>query len=90
MSRHPSDAQIDRDCDKLERMVLGARNSNHASEYAVLRAAAAYSLENALRLILPDLRNSISSGDGRFTRSQLHAIEDAINEAAGAIEEIAA
>lgn len=86
MSRHPTDAQIDRACDKLERMIIGARNSNHASEYAVLRASAASSLESALRLILPDLKHSISAGDGRFTRSQLHAVEDALAEATGAME----
>lgn len=52
-------------------------------ECAVVRAAAAYSLESALRLILPDLRHSISSGDGRFTQSQLQAIEAALGEASG-------
>ena len=45
--------------------------------------AAMRSLENALRLILPDLRHSISSGDGRFTPSQLEAIEAAIGESSG-------
>lgn len=85
MSRHPTDAQIDRACDRLERMIAGARNANHASEYAVIKAAAATSLESALRLILPDLKHSISSGDGRFTSSQLHAVEDALAEASGSL-----
>lgn len=91
MSRHPTDGQIDRACDRLERMIIGARNANHASEFAVIKAAAASSLEAALRLILPDLRHSISAGDGRFTSSQLHAVEDALSEATGSlISELAA
>ncbi len=87
----PSDYDVDRACDKLRHMIVGAENSNHASEHAVIRAAAAPSLEAALRLILPDLRYSISAGDGRFTRSQLHAIEDALAEANGTLRsEVAA
>lgn len=84
-----SDAQIDAAISKLQRIICGAENSNHASECAVIRAAAAHKLESALRLILPDLRHSISSGDGRFTPSQLEAIETALNEASGADQSVA-
>lgn len=45
--------------------------------------AAMRRLEDACRLILPDLRHSIQSGDGRFTPSQLEAVQLAVNEAAG-------
>lgn len=44
--------------------------------------AAMRRLEGALRLILPDLRHSIQSGDGRFTLSQLQAVESAVDESA--------
>lgn len=44
--------------------------------------AAMRRLESALRLILPDLRHSIQSGDGRFTLSQLEAVETAVDESA--------
>ena len=79
----PSETQVDLAINKLTNMIIGAENSNHASECAVVRAAAAYSLESALRLILPDLRHSIASGDGRFTHSQLEAVEAALGEAMG-------
>jgi len=84
----PSDTQVELAISKLERMIVGAEHSNQASQCAVVRAAAAYSLESALRLILPDLRHSISSGDGRFTHYQLQAIEAALGEAGGSIPTI--
>ena len=63
---------------KLKMIVMAAENSNHNGEIAAIRASEAWALEKALRLVLPEIRNSFSSGDGRFTAEQLEAIDDAL------------
>ena len=79
----PSDYAVATAIRQLQRMIEAAENCNHAGEVAVVRAAAAGLLERALRLVLPEIRNSISAGDGRFTDEQVDAIEQALAQARG-------
>jgi hypothetical protein len=79
----PSDVAVDLAISKLELDIVAAKNANHNGEVAVVRAASAYVLESALRLLLPEIKNSIASGDGRFTPEQISAAEDALRSARG-------
>lgn len=79
----PSEAEVDRAIKKLKMIIEAAENSNHQGEVAVVRAANAFSLESALRLVAPEIKNSISCGDGRFTADQIDAIDQALFSAAG-------
>lgn len=79
----PSDYAVSTAIRELQKMIEAAENSNHAGEIATVRAAAAGALERALRLVLPEIRNSISAGDGRFTDEQVATIEEALAHARG-------
>lgn len=79
----PSDFAVSTAIRQLKGMIEAAENSNHAGEVATVRASAAWLLESALRLVLPEIRNSISAGDGRFTPEQIDAIEQALAQARG-------
>ena len=79
----PSEIAVDLAVRKAELMLDAAKNSNHNGEVAIVRAMEAWTLEAALRLVLPEIRNSYASGDGRFTAEQIDAIDDALAAARG-------
>lgn len=79
----PSDYAVADAIRQLQKMITAAENCNHAGEVATVRAASAGLLERALRLVLPEIRNSISAGDGRFTTDQVDTIEQALAHARG-------
>lgn len=79
----PSDIEVDLAIKKLKMIIDAAENSNHQGEVAAVRAANAFALERALRLVAPEIKNSISCGDGRFTTDQIEAIDQALFNASG-------
>lgn len=79
----PSDIAVDLAIRKLKLILEAAENSNHNGEVAIVRAMEAWTLESAIRLVLPEIRNSFASGDGRFTAEQISAIDDALAAARG-------
>lgn len=79
----PTEISVDLAIKKIRLTLTAAENSNHAGEVAIVRASEAWALESAIRLVLPEIRNSYASGDGRFTAEQLDAIEDALAAARG-------
>lgn len=79
----PSDATVENAVNQFRKIIEAASNSNHAGEVAIVRAAAAPRLEEALRNVLPEIKNSVSCGDGRFTTSQILLIEAALAAARG-------
>ena len=81
----PTDIAVNLAITKLKLILDAAENSNHAGEVAAVRAAEAWTLESAIRLVLPEIRNSLSCGDGRFTAEQIETIEDALSAARGEV-----
>lgn len=79
----PSDSQVLDAIDGMKAIIEGAANSNHVAELALMKAANADRLYAALRLVRPEIVHSIASGDGRFTQSQVHAIDAALAAASG-------
>ena len=78
-----SEIQVELAISQLKSIIEAAENYRHTGAIAVLKAAAAGPLERVIRLILPEIRNSISCGDGRFTSHQVHEIEHALAIARG-------
>lgn len=68
----------------LKSMISAAESRDPAAVAGVLTAAAANDLRGAVRLVLPEIRHSISAGDGRFTHDQVGALERALENARGA------
>lgn len=68
----------------LKTIIRAAESRDPAAMAAVLTAAAANDLKGAVRLVLPEIRHSISAGDGRFTGDQVDALERALESARGA------
>ena len=79
----PSETAVELAIKKCGLMIEAAGNSNHNGEVAIVRASAAWNLERALKLVLPEIKNSISCGDGRFTKDQVLEIEAALSLARG-------
>lgn len=76
--------QIDDAIAHLRAIIAAAENRNPSAAAAVVEAAAAGSLKRAVRLVLPEIRHSISAGDGRFTDNQVYMLESALAESRGA------
>lgn len=74
---------IDAAIASLKTIISAAENRDPAAVAAVLAAAAANDLKGAVRLVLPEIRHSISAGDGRFTPDQVLHLERALETARG-------
>lgn len=79
----PHESDVNRAIAGLSQIIEGAENSNHNAEIAAVRAFNAQSLYMALRLVRPEIANSIRAGDGRFTMSQIDMIDAALKAASG-------
>lgn len=79
----PAECEVDRAIAGLSLIVEGAANANHNAEIAAVRAFHADRLYAALKLIRPEMMHSVRCGDGRFTRDQCRAVDDAIAAASG-------
>ncbi len=74
----------------LRQVIAAAESRDPAAMAAVLEAAAAADLKAAVHIVLPEIRHSISAGDGRFTQSQVRALEGALSAARGVAKKEAA
>lgn len=74
---------IDSAIASLKTIISAAESRDPAAVAAVLAAAAANDLKGAVRLVLPEIRHSISAGDGRFTHDQVLHLERALETARG-------
>lgn len=79
----PYEHDVDRAIAGLSQIIEGAANSNHNAKVAAVRAFSADRLYAALKLIRPEIVHSIAAGDGRFTLSQVDAIDAALAAASG-------
>lgn len=68
---------------RLRTMVAAAESGDATAIKAVVTAAAATDLRDAVHMVLPEIRHSLSAGDGRFTTSQVEVLEDALSRARG-------
>lgn len=63
---------------QLRAMIAAAERGEPRAVAGVVAAATAPQLRNAVRLVLPEIRQSISAGDGRFTADQVAVLEAAL------------
>lgn len=82
MSR-PLAMTVDLAIQDFERAIEGANSGHPGCKTFLVRGACSFLLESALRLVLPEIRNSIACGDGRFTAEQVLEIECALAIARG-------
>lgn len=62
----------------MRNTLAGAERRDPEAVSALLKATAAIDLAAAVRLVLPEIRQSLSAGDGRFTMSQVESLEKAL------------
>lgn len=62
----------------MRQTLAAAERRDPEAVSTILKASAAVDLAAAVRLVLPEIRQSLSAGDGRFTQSQVEALEHAL------------